>query len=199
MESTSSEKIKPFTEMEVKFRTTGDKIYDFKQLVSNMQGLQSFIYVESDDIYYTRGDEFVRYRFSTQGDCKRKELTHKVKTIDSNNVIRSEVNLRVDDNDADTIEKFVTVQGFKRNFRISKIVHIYRFEDVVVPFYTVIDENGKFDHFIEIELVEETIHNLTEEEAWNTIKKWEAVLAPLGISGQKRLRKSLFEMYRREG
>ena len=52
-------------------------------------------------------------------------------------------------------------------------------------------------HFIEIELNESTIYNHTEEEAWTLLMKYEKMLEPLGIHAQKRLRKSLFEMYRR--
>lgn len=195
--SVEVEKLKAFTEMEVKFRVAGDVIYAFKQLVEKQQGLKGFVYIESDDIYYTKGSEFIRHRFAKRGDDKRQELTYKSKSTVNNNIIRKEVNLRVDPNEHDTVNAFVETFGFQRNFRISKIVHIYNFEDVTIPFYTVIDEQGKLDHFIEIELVEEKIPSLTEEEAWGIIKSWEAVLAPLGVNSQKRLRKSLFEMYRK--
>jgi hypothetical protein len=39
---------------------------------------------------------------------------------------------------------------------------------------------------------------MTEEEAWGIIVKYEKVLESVGVSPQKRLRKSLFEMYVRE-
>ena len=39
------------------------------------------------------------------------------------------------------------------------------------------------------------IPKMTEEEAWNIIRKYERELAPLGITHRHRLNKSLFEMY----
>ena len=62
-------------------------------------------------------------------------------------------------------------------------------------FYSVRGEKNKLDHFVEIELDESSIHNLTVDEAMEKIRKYEAVLAPIGISHRGRLTKSLFEMY----
>ena len=50
-------------------------------------------------------------------------------------------------------------------------------------------------HFIEIELDEASIHHLTVDQAMEKIRKYEAILAPIGISHRNRLTKSLFEMY----
>ena len=73
--------------------------------------------------------------------------------------------------------------------------HIYNFNDATLVFYTVRDEKGTMTHFVEIELDEDNIHKLTEEEAWGIIRKYERVLAPIGITHRHRLNKSLFEMY----
>lgn len=188
-----------FIEFETKYRVEGDLVYQFKRLAETLEGVEEFIYIESDDIYYvdSKGD-FARYRYSKSKDDKRAEVTWKVKPEGAtNNIRRLEINWRVDETPAKDIEAGIELRGFKRNFRISKIVHIYRLPEVTLPFYTVIDETGKMAHFIEIEVREDLLHNLTEEQAWEIIKKYEAILAPLGISAQKRLRKSLFEMYKR--
>ena len=187
-----------FHEIEVKFRVEEGKLNDWKQLVSGLEGVKEFIYVESDDLYFVKGEEFLRYRFSNFKKDKRAELTYKAKTTDSNNIIRKEVNLRVDPNDKSTVQAFAEMLGFYPNFKITKYVHIYKFEEVTLPFYTVIDENGKRDSFAEIEINESEIHKYTEEECWEIIRKYEDILAPLGVNAQKRLRKSLFEMYRKE-
>lgn len=186
-----------FHEVEVKFRIEEAKLNDWKQLVEKLEGLKEFIYIESDDIYYTKGDEFLRYRFSNSKKDKRAELTYKAKTTEAHNIIRKEINLRVDNNDAATVEAFANSIGYLKNFTIRKYVSIYRFSDAILPFYTVIDETGKRDTFIEIEVNEEKIHQLTEDKCWDIIKRYEAVLAPLGVTASKRLRKSLFEMYRK--
>lgn len=185
-------------EFETKFRVEGDLVYPFKRLVENLPDLEDFIYVESDDIYYVDPNgEFARYRFSKNKLDTRAEVTWKSKLPGSNNNIkRIEYNWRVDGTPADAIAGALELKGFTRNFRISKIVHIYRFKDATIPFYTVIDESGKMAHFIEIEVKEELLTKLTDEQAWEIISKWEKILSPLGITPQKRLRKSLFEIYK---
>jgi adenylate cyclase class IV len=54
------------------------------------------------------------------------------------------------------------------------------------------------DNFVEIEVSEEKISSMTEKEAWAIIEKYERALEPVGLTAKNRLRKSLFEMYRRE-
>lgn len=186
-----------FHEVEVKFRYDEAKRNDWKQLVSKLEGLKKHVYVESDDVYYVKEDEFLRHRFSNSKKDKRAELTYKAKLRDGDNIIRKEVNLKVDANDEATVAAFANELGFHRNFHITKYVDIYKFDDATLPFYTVITEEGKRETFIEIEVSEEIIDKLTEEEAWDIIRKYEELLAPLEITPQKRLKKSLFEMYRR--
>ena len=130
---------------------------------------------------------------------KREELTYKSKPEGAkNNIARTEVNLRVDSNSQETVEKFVNVLGFEKNFSITKICHIYFAKDANLVFYSIVDHDAKskeMSHFIEIEVNEELCSKLTEEENWNVIRKWENIMAPLSISPQKRLKKSLFDMY----
>jgi hypothetical protein len=38
---------------------------------------------------------------------------------------------------------------------------------------------------------------LTEDQAWAIIEKYEKILEPVGITAHKRLRRSLWEMYKR--
>jgi hypothetical protein len=197
-----------FHEFEVKFRVDESKLNDWKQIVGkyrdeNPDEYKEFVYVDSDDIYYTKASaskdvdyEFVRYRFSDDKKNKRAELTTKKKLKNANNIVRIEYNARVDNNTKENIEGFVTVGlGYQYNFRITKYVQIYVFKDATLPFYTVIDEKGKRDTFIEIEVDEELLHKITEKEAWAIVEKYEKILEPLGITPRNRLRKSLFEMY----
>lgn len=201
-EKKDEDTIPHFTEFECKYRVDGIQLYEWKKIMKEQAEAQEdykgFVYLESDDIYYTKGEEFLRYRFSDEKKVKRAELTYKSKTGEANNIIRKEVNLRVDGNDKDTVEALCNCLGFKKNFTISKLVHIYNFGDATLPFYSVTDESGKQEHFMEIEVDEKLIPSLTEDEAWDIIKKWEIILAPLGITARNRLRRSLFEMYRKE-
>lgn len=200
-----------FHEFEVKFRVDDAKLNQWKAIMrkyrdENLDNYKEHVYVDSDDIYYTRKSEdpnidyeFVRYRFSDdRKKDKRAELTTKKKLKGTNNIVRIEHNVRVDNNDKETIHGFVTVGlGYDYNFTISKYVQIYVFKDATLPWYTVVDENGKEDTFVEIEVDEKLLHSITEEEAWAIVNKYENILAPLGITPRNRLRKSLFEMYKR--
>lgn len=147
---------------------------------------------------------FMRYRRPSHGlDGDRKELTTKYKQSGSkNNIQREEKNIRVDKVDEDTIMKFVADLGYKLNFSIEKTCHIYNLKDATIVFYSVYDTTdgkvSKVDTFVEIEVDEESISTKTEKEAWAIIEKYETLLAPVGLSARSRLRKSLFEMYKRE-
>lgn len=147
---------------------------------------------------------FMRYRRPSHGlDGDRKELTTKYRQDGSkNNVQREEKNIRVDKTNEETIMKFVSDLGYKLNFSIWKTCHIYNFDDATLVFYSVYDTtNGKaskMDNFVEIEVNEEKISEMTEEQAWNIIVKYEKALEAVGLSAKSRLRKSLFDMYKRE-
>jgi adenylate cyclase class IV len=194
------EQFDEYIEFETKYRVEGGLIYDFKALVENTLKDFEFLYVQSDDVYYTRGkeNEFLRYRFSNNKKDKRKELTYKEKLTRKNNIRRKEINKRVDLNDNKAVHQFVLAVGYKFNFKISKIAHIYKFKDATLPFYTVIKEDGTRDHFIEIEVDEDLLKSISEEESWAIIEKYEAILAPLGVKASGRLKESLFEMNRRK-
>lgn len=184
-----------FYEIETKYRADNIERLSFKDLARTIAGAK-LEYIESYDIYYTReGDEFLRYRYSEDKKEKRAELTFKKKHNQLNNIVRTEVNLRVDANSIDTVEAFAEGLGYKKNFKIWKLCDIYKLDDAVLVYYSVKDEEGKYQHFIEIEVKEGLPKS--EEEAWAIINKYEKLIEPLGISPQNRLKKSLFEMYRR--
>jgi len=190
-------KLDPHTEFESKYRIDADKLYDFKSIIGDLPDLKEFIYVEGPDVYWTKGEtEFLRYRKAAhEAESGKSWLTMKSKPKDAlNNIIRKEVNWRVDATPFETIREGAELLGFTYNFKIYKICHIYRFSDATLVFYTV-KEDVSISHFVEIEVDEATIGNYTEEEAWGVIKKYETILSPLGIKPQNRLRKSLFEMY----
>jgi len=194
------EMLKNFTEFETKYRLEGDKIYEFKELVESINDPYDFIYIEGPDWYFTKPDgSFLRYRKAKNDKTGRAELTMKARPEgSSHNILRKEVNMRVDKNKHSTIEAFAGMLGYDFNFKISKMCHIYNFKDATVVFYTVRDDKGIMTHFVEIEVDEETIHKLTEDEAWDVIRKYERLLAPMGITHRHRLNKSLFDMYSKD-
>jgi adenylate cyclase class IV len=191
------EKMLEHTEFETKYRLDGDKVFEFKEIVETIDEPYDFVYVQGPDWYYTKPDgSFLRYRKAENDKSNRAELTMKAKPEGtSSNILRKEVNLRVDKNKFGTVEEFAKMLGYDFNFKIWKMCHIYRFKDATLVFYTVRDDKGVMTHFAEIEVDEDTIHKLTESEAWDVVRKYERVLAPLGITHRHRLNKSLFEMY----
>ena len=197
-----SEKKMAHFEIENKYRTDPSIELPFVLLVRSFPEEKTFVHAEGADKYYAKdGDRFCRYR--RQEDNSRAELTYKQKPKDAtNNIIRVEYNIRVDGTPAEVIDKVLTeIEGYKHSFTIYKRCAIFNFQDATIVYYSVADiTDGKvrgLDHFIEIEVNEEMLHNLTEAEARSILDKYEKRLEPIGISPYKRLRKSLWEMYKR--
>lgn len=197
---TTKENLPQFTEFETKYRVDGNHIYAFKQIVENLDEPYDFVYIQGPDHYFVRDDErFARYRKAENDKSGRAEVTFKLKpTGAKNNIQRKEYNWRVDKTPFQEISEGLEDQGYKFNFVIWKMCHIYKFKEATLVFYTVRDDKEKMDHFVEIELDEASIHNLSLEEAMEKIRKYEGFLAPIGVSNRGRLKKSLFEMYVKE-
>lgn len=189
------EKLEKHTEFETKYRVEGDLQFKFKAIVGDLD-YKGFVYAEGPDYYFTKPDgSFLRYRKATTE--KRSEVTMKEKPLGAkHNVLRKEVNWRVDNTPKETVEEGAIMMGYTYNFSIWKACHIYNMKDgTTLVFYTVRGEDNKIDHFVEIELDEHNIHKMTEDQAWDMIRKYEQILAPLGITHRNRLTKSLYEMY----
>lgn len=196
-------KIPKFSEVETKYRTDVSAMASFKNIVEMLPNLLSFQYCQGPDTYYTRVDGSLgRYRvgqFPTQTDKFAQWTVKEKREGAKNNIFRFESNWRVDGTPDDEIAAGAEKMGYRFNFKIMKQCHIYKFEDATLVFYSVREvESLKQDYFIEIEVTEETIHHLTEDQAWEVITKYEKILEPTGISPHKRLKLSLFEMYRQE-
>lgn len=191
-------------EFESKYRVEQSIILPFKLIVEKMDTFKEFVYAEGPDEYFVKGELFARYRKeANKGPNARAELTIKIKPEGAkNNIIREEYNVRVDGTPRETIVKFLNALGFKHNFTVMKSCFIYRMEDATLVSYTVADiTDGDLrseDHFVEIEVSEEQIHTMNEDQAWAILTKYEKALEPLGITPQKRLKRSLYEMYRRQ-
>lgn len=193
-------KLPEFTEYETKYRVSGDQIYDFKKIMESTEDLEEFIYVQGPDIYFTRNEDdmFARYRKVEHDNSGMSWLTFKKKPDGAKtNIKRKEYNWRVDVTPFKEIEEGLVAQGYQYNFAIYKMCHIYKFEDATCVFYTVRDrDNDKLDHFLEIEVDEQTISSYSEKEALGIIRKYETILESMGnITHRNRLSKSLFEMY----
>lgn len=195
-----------YIEFETKYFMEEYQLLTFKKIVESIKEDKSFLYVEGKDFYYVKEDmpnSFARYRSADYGlDNGRSEVTIKTKPIAAkNNIKRQELNWRVDKTPEKTIMLGLETLGFKFNFSIWKSCHIIKLNDATLVFYTVYETTGGVfgqpKSFLEIEVSEEKISEMTEDQAWGIIEKYEKLLAPTGLTPQKRLKKSLFEMYRR--
>ena len=191
-----TDEVLELVEFETKYEVDESLLHPFKQLVEGLN-LGKCHYVQGIDVFFTkpgRDNIFARYRKADND--KRAEFTIKEKHTEANSIKRTETNWRVDNTDFKEIAKGAELMGFKENTTIWKSCHIYDLKDVIAVFYSVRGEDNKMTHFIEIEVHHKL--NFTEEQAWDIIKKYEELFAPLGISAKKRKRKSLFEMYRKD-
>lgn len=181
-----------FKELETKYSADNIGMDDFTNLVNPLN--PKWVMVSSYDDYFTNAsDEFIRYRYhDSMG-----ELTIKRKTTDANNLNRVEVNVPTDGKSGAAIDAFVNLLGYKKNFSIFKTCKIAFLEKAVLVYYVVYDENlNEKKRFIEVE-AKEDYNWSSEEEAWATVVEYENMLAPLGISAKNRLKKSLFEIFKK--
>jgi hypothetical protein len=204
-------------EFETKYRVADHLLIEFKQILEAHTELKGFVYVEGPDQFFTYPDSwfnsmpqwdpegtFIRYRKPSFGlDKGRRQVTWKYKPANSkNNIQRKEHNWDIGGTPEKVILEQIKDSGAIFNCSIVKNCHIYNFPDATLVFYTVYDTTfGKpeeADYFVEIEVDESLIGSMSEDQAWAVIEKYEKVLAPIGISAQKRLKKSLFQMYRKE-
>ena len=182
-----------FKELETKYSADGIKLEDFVVIATKFPIKKKMMVSSYDDYFTDSSDNFIRYRHRDGFG----ELTIKRKTSDKNNNNRVEVNVPTTGDNLKTITAFVDLLGYTHNFGIWKTAQIYWIDKVVLAYYVVYDKDLKeVRRFVEIE-ADEDLHWDTEEQAWDEIAKYEKLLEPLGITPKNRLKKSLFEIFRK--
>lgn len=184
-----------FKEIETKYDADNINIKQFHEIIAKLPVRKHLLVSSFDDYFINKKDEFVRYRHKPD----RGELTIKKKMPNAkNNNERVEVNLPTSGDNLEATEAFLELQGYKYNFGIYKTCDIFWTDKVDLVYYVVYDKNFKeLRRFIEIE-ADEDLEWESEEEAWSEILKYEKMLEPLGITPQHRLRKSLFEIFKKD-
>lgn len=148
--------------------------------------------------YYYSGEgqnfEFIRFR---QGGLS--ELTIKIKSIDKNNNNRFELDLPLSMNVSHwLVEKFISLFGFKENFRVYKYFDIYWFEKVDIVYYTIYNKDMvELGRRVEIEARKDYPFK-SEEEALAEVKLMEQTMSAIGITPQKRMKKSMWEQFKKD-
>lgn len=183
-----------FKEIETKYDAGDVSWQAFIDLVTTFNP-NKWMLVSSYDDYFTNKDNcFIRYRYTDD----RGELTIKKKTIDKNNNERIEVNVPTSGDNLATIQAFAELLGYSYNFGIYKTCKIAFLDRVVLVYYVVYDKEMKEQRrFIEVE-ANEHFEWQSEQDAWNEVVTYEKLLEPLGITPQNRLKKSLFEIFKKD-
>jgi adenylate cyclase class IV len=182
-----------FKEIESKYHANEIKMADFIRLMEELNPNKKLTVSSYDDYFINEKDDFIRYRHNDDVG----ELTIKRKINPKNNIERVEINLPIAESNFLKIKEFVSLLGYRHNFTIYKTCKIYWIDNKVISYYMVYDENIKeLGRFIEIE-ADETHEWKSEKEALEEINKFEKLLLPLGLNNKNRLRKSLFEMFRK--
>lgn len=181
-----------FKEIETKYSADNIDIDKFVELVQPFN--PNWVMVSSYDDYFTNDkDEFIRYRYTDD----RGELTIKRKTTNANNNNRIEVNLKTEGKNFATVNAFAGLLGYKLNFSVYKTCKIAFLDKVVLVYYIVYDSKFKeLQRFIEVE-AKEDYNWASEEEAWAEVTKYEKLMEPLSITPKNRLKKSLFEIFKK--
>ena len=187
-----------YTELEYKYRADDVGLTEFRQYMADVMDTTAYsIDVSSWDHYYTNGKsvEFLRYRAAADSP----ELTIKKKINKSNSWVRREVDIELSTSpagpDRNDMDEFMDILGFKRNFTIYKSCFIYYYKSLVYVYYIVYNEDMKeLGRYIEIEVTKGGNH----KDPKGLLAAAEASLEErFGIGARNRLKRSLFEIYRR--
>lgn len=198
-------KLPKYTEFECKYRVEKSIFPLFNRIVSEISPYPRYLHVSGPDTFYVKDEgSFGRYRKSdTQFDDKGNNFaqwTVKEKRKGAKNSInRFESNWAITGTPEAEVHAGAEKMGYRKVGKIQKDCLIYTFPDATLVFYTVKEfESDKESSFIEIEVCEATIDQLTEDDAWQVIEKYEYILRNIGICSDKRLDDSLFDLYRRD-
>lgn len=182
-----------FKEIEFKYDGQDVSMQRFVELMETFTIDKKLLVSSYDDYFTNPNGDFIRYRHRDE----RGELTIKRKISTHNNNERIEVNVPTDGNNLKAVTAFVDLLGYKHDFSIYKTCSIFWIDKVVMVYYVVYDKELKEKRrFIEVEANEDLPWE-SEAVAWAEIEKYEALLAPLGITPKNRLKKSLFETFKK--
>lgn len=192
-------------ELEFKYDGSETSLTDFNKFAESMKPTD-YIEVCSWDIYYappvgsektTLPFEFMRLRMGI-----KPELTIKKKTEDKNNNSRIEIDVPLDPKASqkdieEVVRVFCKQFGFVENFRVFKYCSIYFYEKFDIVYYIAYNQNLQEQaRFIEIEAMK-SYPFASPEEALDCIKDIEQKMSVVGLSPQKRMRRSMWERFKK--
>lgn len=187
-----------FKEVEFKYNAQGMDLVEFKEFCKYRPNLKKKVIAFGPDHFYQKSgdvDSFCRHRVG--GDIN--QLTFKRKTLDANNYIRTEHNLDLRPGiTEEQVSALAGEFGYVYNTSIYKSCFVYTYDWYTLVYYicydTTMEELGRF---VELEVAEDYPWQ-NAKDAWDQLVALERICKPLGISPQSRLKRSLFELFRKE-
>jgi adenylate cyclase class IV len=187
-----------FREVEAKYNAENITLTEFKEFcLAREPKVLNIVEAAGFDYFYSHPkepDAFYRHRMGPAFN----QLTFKRKTTQGNSNIRIERNV---DLALHTTKEQVAAEmeehGYKFNMEIFKTCFVYFYDWYVLSYYVCYDKDMKeLGRYIEIEASEHHDWH-TEQEAWDAVVVMEKLCKPLGINPQMRIKRSLFELYRK--
>lgn len=186
-----------YCEIEFKYNAATMSLDTFMKFCQKLGPTKFNIASGFDHLYENPQDKDYFGRYRVGADIN--QLTTKRKTVEANNFVRGEINVDLAPGEtkdkADAIFEFF---GYKYNTSIFKNCFIYKFDWYTLVFYVVYNtEMEELGRFFEIEMSEDHKWN-DEKHATAELVVLEKLCKPLGITPPARIKRSLFEMYRKE-
>jgi len=183
-------------EIETKYRADEMSFTEFEQFITALKPVNT-IRASGYDYFYcspAAPASFARHRVGPEFN----QLTFKRKLSDTNNYIRDEHNILLDMKvKIDQVAALLKEFGYTHNSTIFKNVFVYNFDKYNFVYYVCYTpELKELGRFVEVEMSEEHPWD-NEDQAWALLREIEGSLRPLGITPQHRMRKSLFEMFKK--
>lgn len=184
-------------EIEYKYRADEISLEEFHKFCIGKNPVKSLVASGYDHFYENLKDTTGFYRHRVGPDMN--QLTYKRKTSDNNNFVRKEHNLDFSKKvSIDQVSEYVKDFGYQLNTTIFKNCFVYSYDYYTLVFYVCYDTKMKeLGRFMEIEM-DESYAWRSEQEAMSSLVAMERFCKPLGVSAQSRLKKSLFELFRKE-
>ena len=183
-------------EVETKYSAESMSFVEFERFIQALSPASTVRASGYDHFYCSPSSpgSFARHRVGPEFN----QLTFKRKTSDSNNYIRTEHNISLEMKvKVDQVSALMGEFGYEYNSTIFKNVFVYNFDKYNFVYYVCYTPDLKeLGRFVEVEMSEDYPWT-SEDEAWTHLRSIEASLRPLGITPQHRMRKSLFELFKK--
>lgn len=185
-----------FKEIEFKYKADDISLEAFSSFCKNEP--YKFVLAAGYDHFYSCKDfseSFCRHRVGPD----KNELTFKRKTADKNNFVRTEHNIELSPSvSEEQVAALCNEFGYKHNVSIYKDCFVYKYFNHTFVYYICYNlEMKELGRFVEIEM-DENYPWETEEQALNELTMLEKKFHQFGVSPQSRVKRSLFEMFRKD-